>query len=92
MIAAARSIVRGRVQGVGFRDARQMQALALGLRGHAVNRVDGAVQVLAVGDAAALDALATWLQRGPDHARVDRLERTDLEVPPTGVDAGFAIG
>ena len=91
-MAAARFIVSGRVQGVGFRFATRTQALALALRGHAINRVDGSVEVLAVGDAAALDALAAWLQRGPAHARVDAVERADLDAPPVGVDAGFATG
>ena len=90
-MAAARFVVSGRVQGVGFRYATRAQALAMGVRGHAVNRVDGTVEVLAVGEPGALDALAAWLQRGPDHARVDRVERTELAAPP-GVGAGFATG
>lgn len=90
-MAAARFVVSGRVQGVGFRYATRAQALALGVCGHAVNRVDGTVEVLAVGEPGALDALAAWLQRGPDHARVDRVERTELAAPP-GVGAGFATG
>ena len=90
-MAAARFVVSGRVQGVGFRYATRTQALALGVRGHAVNRADGTVEVLAVGEPGALDALAAWLQRGPDHARVDRVERTEL-APPPGVGAGFATG
>lgn len=91
-MAAARFVIAGRVQGVGFRYATRAQALALGVLGHAVNRADGTVEVLAVGEPVALEALAAWLQRGPEHARVDRVERTDLDATPAGAGPGFATG
>jgi len=78
---AARFRVDGRVQGVGFRAATRAEARALGLRGHARNLADGGVDVLAVGEARAIDALAQWLEDGPPAARVDRLARTDLDEP-----------
>lgn len=61
---AARFRVDGRVQGVGFRAATRMQARALGLRGHARNLDDGSVEVVAEGEAQALEALAQWLEDG----------------------------
>ena len=64
-MAQARFIVSGRVQGVGFRAATRAQALRLTLRGIARNLADGNVEVLAIGEAAALDALEAWLRHGP---------------------------
>ncbi|MBD8873202.1 acylphosphatase [Rhodanobacter sp. DHB23] len=85
---AARFLVRGRVQGVSFRAGTREQALALGIEGHAVNLPDGRVEVLAIGDAAALDALERWLWQGPPAARVDAVERTVL---PGQAASGFRI-
>ena len=51
-MSAARFIVSGKVQGVGFRASARDQALVLGLRGSARNLADGSVDILAVGDAA----------------------------------------
>lgn len=74
-MAAARFIVAGKVQGVFFRASTREQALRLGLRGHAKNLADGSVEVLAVGDAGAIDALEAWLHAGPPMARVDSVSR-----------------
>jgi acylphosphatase len=89
-VTAARFVVGGRVQGVFFRAGTREQAQRLGLRGAARNRADGRVDVLAVGDAAAIDALAAWLRQGPPQARVDELERLDADPAEAGAD--FTIG
>ena len=88
---AARFLVNGKVQGVWFRASTRAQAERLGLRGHARNLVDGSVEVLAIGDAEALDALERWLRVGPPLARVDAVLRTPLQDIP-GNETGFAIG
>lgn len=67
--------IRGRVQGVGFRDALSREAERLGLTGWVRNRADGDVEAVAQGADAALDALVAWAQRGPPAARVERVER-----------------
>ncbi|GAB3386824.1 acylphosphatase [Lysobacter fragariae] len=90
MTVAARFIVKGKVQGVWFRASTREQADALGLRGHARNLADGSVEVLAVGEPAAIDQLARWLQRGPPMARVDDVERSDID--PRDAAAGDADG
>jgi len=90
-MAAARFIVEGRVQGVFFRAGTREQALGLGLAGHARNLADGSVEVLAVGEARAIEALAQWLEDGPPQARVDRVSRSEAVDPSTAAD-GFAIG
>ena len=66
-----RFLISGRVQGVWFRASTRDEARRLGIGGHAVNLPDGRVEVVACGSATALDALAGWLQRGPDLAVVE---------------------
>ena len=74
-MATARFLVSGRVQGVAFRACTRAQAIGLGLRGYARNLLDGRVEVLAVGDAEAIEHLAEWLRHGPPLARVDAVHR-----------------
>lgn len=71
--------VRGRVQGVGFRDALRDEALRLGVNGWVRNRADGSVEALLQGDDAALDRLITWARRGPPHSQVRALEQVALD-------------
>jgi acylphosphatase len=87
---AARFLVSGRVQGVAFRAYTRAQAQALGLRGHVRNLADGRVEVLAVGDAVAVEQLADWLRTGSPMARVAAVERG--EASPDAAGEGFAIG
>jgi len=87
---AARFLVSGRVQGVFFRASTRERALALGLRGHALNLPDGRVEVLAGGDAEAIEALAVWLRHGPPMAAVERVERSDADADDLG--DGFRTG
>ena len=88
-MSAARFLVSGKVQGVFFRASTREQARALGLRGHARNLDDGRVEVLAVGEDAAIEALAAWLRRGPPAARVDRVERSVAD--DGGAAADFSV-
>jgi acylphosphatase len=70
-ISCRRFTVTGRVQGVFFRDSTRRQAEALGLTGHAKNRPDGSVEVVACGaDDESLDRLGEWLRQGPPMATV----------------------
>ena len=86
---AARFLVGGKVQGVFFRASTREQALKLGLRGYARNLPDGRVEVLAAGEASAIDALVRWLQLGPPMARVESLGRCDAD--PRDEPGTFAI-
>ncbi len=74
--------ITGRVQGVFFRASTQREAERHGLTGHAINRADGSVEVLACGEAQALDALERWLQTGSPAAKVDRVERQPSDASP----------
>lgn len=86
---ARRWLVTGRVQGVFYRGSCRAEALRLGLDGVARNLADGRVEVIAAGDAAALDQLAGWLWRGPPLARVEQVETYEY---PGLVGAGFVTG
>jgi acylphosphatase len=66
--------VHGMVQGVGFRYSTQREAQKLGINGYARNMDDGSVEVLACGEAAAVEQLVEWLKAGgPRSARVDKV-------------------
>jgi acylphosphatase len=64
------AVVRGLVQGVGFRWATVRQARALGLTGMVRNLDDGRVEVVAEGEEERLTRLRTWLSHGPSGAQV----------------------
>jgi len=69
-----RAIVSGRVQGVNFRAYTQREAMRLNLRGYALNRSDGSVEVVAEGERGALEKLLVWLYRGSPSARVEQVK------------------
>ncbi|MEW5864440.1 MAG: acylphosphatase [Pseudomonadota bacterium] len=64
-------LIRGRVQGVGFREAMRREAIARGCTGWVRNRRDGSVEAVVQGDPAAVEAVLAWARRGPPAARVD---------------------
>ena len=82
-----RAVVRGEVQGVGFRWSVQRQAGELGLTGYAENLPDGSVRVEAEGDPDRLDQLEAYLRQGPRWAEVESLDVQRL--PATGEFRGF---
>lgn len=79
-------VVRGRVQGVGFRDATRREARLLGLSGWVRNRNDGGVEVEAEGTEIALAEMESFLRRGPRGANVTGLdvfwEAAKNDLPP----------
>ena len=77
-----RAVVKGEVQGVGFRWAVQSQAGRLGLTGYAENLPDGSVRVEAEGPPDRLDQLEAFLQQGPRWAEVASLD--SQRGPATG--------
>jgi acylphosphatase len=82
---AVRLIVRGLVQGVGYRWWTRGQARRLKLVGWVRNRSDGAVELVAVGPRGAVEQLVEAARHGPSTARVTSVERFDADDP--GLDA-----
>ncbi len=68
-----RFVVRGRVQGVGFRWWTRGRARELGLVGSVRNRPDGTVEVLAAGPSDRLERFRGLLRQGPTSARVEEV-------------------
>jgi acylphosphatase len=83
-IIARRCYVSGRVQGVFYRASTRQRAQELGCRGYARNLPDGSVEVLAVGQRAAVDELIAWLWQGPPAAHVTDVKCIDLAVGELG--------
>ena len=76
---ARRYIVRGRVQGVGYRWFVDHEARQLGLVGWVRNNFDGTVEVLAMGSEQQQTALRRKLREGPRAARVDEVQESPAE-------------
>ena len=72
---AARYVVQGRVQGVGYRYFVLRHAEELGIAGYAKNQADGTVEVVAEGADEALKELEERLNEGPSFAHVSGVER-----------------
>lgn len=75
-----RYLVKGRVQGVGFRQFTAEKARSLGIPGWVRNLPDGNVEAEAEGDGASLAALENHLAAGPGFSRVDTVDKQDLPV------------
>lgn len=94
---AVRATLRGRVQGVGFRDATLRRARGLGVLGWVRNGADGSVLVHAEGPAEAVDGLLAFLGEGPPAARVEEVEAEPVKVEGheqfavRGVNAGVFV-
>lgn len=84
-------LVRGRVQGVFFRDSARRRAAELGVAGWVRNLPDGRVECVAEGPPADVQALAAWCRQGPPAARVASVEAREeteeglhgFEIRPT---------
>ncbi|HEX4591880.1 MAG TPA: acylphosphatase [Gemmataceae bacterium] len=82
-------IVRGIVQGVGFRMYTMREAERLGLAGYVRNLPDGSVEIAAEGEAAAVDRLIAWAKHGPPGVVVEDVSVENGE--PTGEFSDFGI-
>jgi acylphosphatase len=83
-----RAVVRGIVQGVGFRAAVEDAAAGLGVAGWVRNTVEGTVEVEVEGDGGAVEAMLAFLRVGPRAARVTGMEVRDVALQR---EAGFHV-
>jgi acylphosphatase len=83
------AVVRGRVQGVGFRVYALGVGRGLGLVGWVANESSGSVRVVAEGATADLDRLVAALRDGPPSAHVERVD--ERRSPATGEFKAFSI-
>jgi acylphosphatase len=79
-VRAQRLEIRGRVQGVGYRDAAVHAAFEFGVQGWVRNRREGHVEVLVQGEPAALERFVAWCRRGPPLARVAEVAQSEAVV------------
>ncbi|MCS0403668.1 acylphosphatase [Vibrio diabolicus] len=87
-VKCERFIVKGYVQGVGFRYHTSHQGLKLGLTGYAKNLNDGDVEVMACGTDAQIVAFSEWLKEGPRTATVESVIQESASYKPL---RGFKI-
>ncbi len=73
-------IVRGIVQGVGFRYFTKQKADSLSIGGHVHNNTDGSVQIYVVGQKAPVIDFLDWCHHGPDTATVESLEYHEVAI------------
>ena len=73
-----RWVVSGRVQGVGYRIFVWREARALQIGGMVRNLADGTVEVIAQGDPRLIDSLEVAIRRGPSHAQVTEVEKSEI--------------
>lgn len=83
-----RVIVRGRVQGVGYRYSMRIRAQELGISGWVRNRTDGTVEAEIEGSPDAVALMLAWMTRGPAGAEVVGIESGEA---PAGGASGFEI-
>jgi acylphosphatase len=78
-----RVVIRGRVQGVFFRDSARGRASAHGIAGWARNRSDGSVEAVLEGPVEAVERVIRFMETGPPRGRVDHIEVS--EEQPEGL-------
>jgi acylphosphatase len=83
-----RAVVRGRVQGVFFRDTMRRMAQSRGVAGWVTNRPDGTVEAVFEGEPQDVESMLSFSREGPRGAAVERVEV--IEEEPESL-SGFAI-
>jgi acylphosphatase len=86
---ARKFLIRGEVQGVGYRFFAQRAAARHQVSGHIRNCPDGTVEAVAEGSASDVEEFKKDLVTGPQWSRVEQVEEISLEV--TGLYASFRI-
>ena len=94
MNVARHVVVRGGVQGVGYRAFVDHEASRRGLSGWVRNRSDGTVEAVFAGEAALVDGMVAACRKGPLGARVEGVEvreAVEAELPRRGQGTGFSV-
>jgi acylphosphatase len=93
MSIARHIIVKGLVQGVGYRHFVTEAAMAHGLHGLVRNRMSGTVEAVLIGSAHAVNATIEVCKRGPRSAQVEAVEQSDAtpEQRALGVGSSFTV-
>jgi acylphosphatase len=93
MNVARRLVIRGRVQGVGYRAFVEDAALDHELAGWVRNRRNGEVEAVFAGPPAAVNAVAHACHRGPPGARVDNVDEREATAEELALGGGvrFAV-
>jgi acylphosphatase len=81
-LESRRFVVRGRVQGVGYRWFVERAAATLGIRGWVRNNYDGTVEILATGTREQIANFRSRLQAGPRAARIDAVDESEAQPVP----------
>jgi acylphosphatase len=89
MKTARKFLIRGEVQGVGYRFFAQRAAALHQVVGYVRNLPDGSVEALAEGTASSVEAFKHDLATGPAFAQVENVE--EINVDPTGAYPSFRI-
>ncbi|HKV32913.1 MAG TPA: acylphosphatase [Pyrinomonadaceae bacterium] len=89
MGVARKFLIKGEVQGVGYRFFAQRAAARHQVVGYVRNCPDGSVEAWAEGPASSVEAFKDDLVAGPQWAVVDHVEEINLE--PTGTYSAFRI-
>lgn len=79
---AKRLEIRGRVQGVSFRESMRQEAERLGVSGWVRNRQDGSVEAWIQGETNAVAELEAWAETGPEHADVKNVHTDKVNPDP----------
>jgi acylphosphatase len=88
MVQTISIVVKGKVQGVYFRQSAKEMAQQLGITGEVRNAYDGSVQIIATGHKDALQSFIDWCRKGPPRASVDEVHTTHQELQQFN---GFSI-
>lgn len=87
-VVRRRIVVRGRVQGVWFREGARRRAGELGVSGWVRNNADGTVETEVEGPAEDVAVFVSWLGLGPPQARVEAI---DVTVRAPRGERGFRV-
>lgn len=88
-MATAHVKVKGRVQGVFYRQSTRTAAEKLGLCGWVCNMMDGSVEAEIKGPREKVDELINWCRSGPPSARVDAVEVDWLDEESHSQESDF---